>query len=147
MAHRPSSTNDIPIQVLASSTRHGGHMPSTPTSTTIKRPLRSDGSLEPPKLETNDSEENENGHFLIRFKLYLVIAGFMLVGFLFALNGSFVATVSLSFCSNFFIYPLICFICLDLSLVDGSDACTYRGGLLKECLFVQIGLIPIALAL
>lgn len=146
MAHRPSGNNDIPIQVLAPSTRQGGHITSTPTST-IKRPLQSDGSLEPPRLEANDLEENENGHFLIGLKLYLVIAGLMLVGFLVALNGSFVATVSLSFSSNFLIYPLICFICLDLSLVDGSDACTHRGGLLKGCLFVQIGLIPIALAL
>jgi len=97
MAQEPSSANDIPIQVLALAppTHQGGHIPSTPTLKTTKSPSQSNESLKLPKTETSDLAENESDHFLAGFKLYLVIGGVMLVGFLGALNGSFVATVSL----------------------------------------------------
>jgi hypothetical protein len=128
MAQVHSSNSDISTQVLTPLTRQGGQIPSTPTSRTIKSPPRSNESLEPPKTETNEAEENGSDHFLTGFKLYLVVAGLMLVGFLVSLNGSFVATVSLFFCSNI-LDPLICFIGLDLSSTDESGACTEMGSL------------------
>jgi hypothetical protein len=124
MAQEPPSADDIPIQVLAPPTYQGGHViPSTPTLKTSKSPSQSNESLEPPKTETNKLEENEGDHFLTGFKLYLVVGGVMLVGFLLGLNGSFVATVSLFSRPNL-LHTLICFICLELSSADGSGACT-----------------------
>jgi len=68
---------------------------ATTTSTTL--PLQQAAIPDSTKEIAVDSEENEDKRFLEGLKLYLVVAGLMLVGFLVALNGSFVATVRLAF--------------------------------------------------
>jgi hypothetical protein len=47
-----------------------------------------------PALEANETGNDGGSNLLTGFKLYLVVAALMLAGFLVALNGSFVATVS-----------------------------------------------------
>lgn len=123
MAQHPSNPHDILIRVLAPSTHQDGDVQSTPTSTTAKSPSQSDGSLEAPKTEANESD-----HFLEGFKLYVIVGGLMLVGFLVALNGSFVATVSLSLCFDFLQNTLTC-VCLLGSIIFGWIGCMYRSGL------------------
>jgi hypothetical protein len=106
---RPEQPSDISILEFNASIPQSNH--ATSTSTIL--PLQQTAILDSTKERAVDSEENEDKRFLEGLKLYLVVAGLMLVGFLVALNGSFVATVRFAFRSPPFhmqSFDLICFL-------------------------------------
>jgi hypothetical protein len=77
--------SDIPILEFNASIPQSNHATSTLTILPLQQTAISDSTKE----IVVDSGENEDKRLLEGLKLYLVVAGLMLVGFLVAPNGSF----------------------------------------------------------
>jgi len=91
MAEKLSRPEDILRAEPNSVSRHEIQSTSTVIEAAPTQPVE---PADVPELEANETGNDRGSNLLTGFKLYLVVAALMLAGFLVALNGSFVATVS-----------------------------------------------------